>query len=127
VLRRRTVRFLGAGGDALRRRRAAGGGRRARPASAPARARGERAPSASTIGARSENRSVSRARGGRRRASDESATVGSDGKAGSEQRFFLAMLRNGPYSQAVFGRGEEFFRREGAVNSDEMFVAGEVR
>jgi hypothetical protein len=27
----------------------------------------------------------------------------------------------------VIARGEEIFRREGAANSDEMFVAGEVR
>jgi hypothetical protein len=59
--------------------------------------------------------------------SDDSATGASGGKAGSEQRFFLAMLRNGPYSQAVFARDEEFFRREDAVNSDETRVAGEVR
>jgi len=37
----------------------------------------------------------------------------------SERRFFLAMTPNGPYSQAVIARGEEFFRRERAVNGDE--------
>jgi hypothetical protein len=49
------------------------------------------------------------------------------GETGAEQHFFLAMPENGPYSQSVFGRDEDFFRRDGAVNSDERFVAGEVR
>jgi hypothetical protein len=37
------------------------------------------------------------------------------------------MVENGPYIQAVIARGEEIFRREGEVNSDELLVAGEVR
>jgi hypothetical protein len=45
----------------------------------------------------------------------------------SEQRFFLAMTPNGPYSQAVIARGEKFFGAKGAVNGDEAIVAGEVR
>jgi hypothetical protein len=74
-----------------------------------------------------------RYRAGRRRLSwvDEGACSGQWRSRRREncfaQRFFLAMTPNGPYSQAVIARGEEFFRRERAVNGDDVIVAGEVR
>lgn len=48
-------------------------------------------------------------------------------KNDSELRFFLAMVEKRPYSSSSNWSRREFFRRESAVNSDELFVAGEVR
>jgi len=48
-------------------------------------------------------------------------------KNDSELRFFLAMVEKRPYSSSSNRSRREFFRRESAVNSDELFVAGEVR
>jgi hypothetical protein len=61
------------------------------------------------------------------RASASSPTVVNSVKNDFELRFFLAMVENQPYSSSSNRRGEDFFRREDAVNSDELFVAGEVR
>jgi hypothetical protein len=42
----------------------------------------------------------------------------------SRQRFFLAMAKNGPYSEFAFARGEKFFV---AYTATRTRVAGEVR
>jgi len=118
---RRTPRRGALGGGAV-----GGDGRRDELARASAR-RARRAPRdrrrRSVSGAKRARATLTEAGDGRgaarRRAFGRLGGGRGGGKTGAEPHFFLAMGENGPYSQTVFGRGEEFFRREGAVNSDE--------
>jgi S-adenosylmethionine decarboxylase len=101
-------------------------GARGEPASVSARHAWRATRGASTAVGERREPGARDALGGRREARAGSQTgvreVRGDcgaGETGAEQHFFLAMPENGPYSHISVARGEEFFRREGAVNSDD--------